>query len=116
MDIKQLFYNPSLLNDNDLAKLRNKIWWQNKMPFIGAAFSGFGYHVIITAVLRGNLNFKMIAAAASVGYFIGTGASEQMIVTMGTEDREVIREFDQRFLRHTLNVAGLASNHTSYKH
>lgn len=76
MDIKQLFHNPNLLNDNDLAKLRNKIWWQGKMPFIGAAISGFGFHVINTTALRGSLNLKMIAAAASIGYFIGSGASE----------------------------------------
>lgn len=86
------------------------------MPYVGAFISGFGFHVINTTALRGGNNFKMIAVAAAIGYCIGSGASEQMIVTTSTEDREVIREFDQRFLRHTLNVAGLASNHTSHKH
>lgn len=96
MDIKQLFFNPTLLKDDDLKRLRNKVWWQSKMPFIGAAFSGFGFHVINVTALRGATNFKFIAAAAAVGFFVGTGASDSMVSLMSTEDSEVMREFDLR--------------------
>ena len=59
-----------------------------------------------------------IAAAAAVGYVVGgygahyvSGSSLKKKI-----DNDIMAAFEQRFLRHRLNVAGYGDNAVSYRH
>jgi hypothetical protein len=54
-------------------------------------------------------------AGAAVGFIIGAnGANAYNGVLHRNFDREIVNAFDLRFIKHSLNVAGLTSNHTSF--
>jgi hypothetical protein len=117
MDLKQLFHNPDSLTDSELSKLRSKIRQQSWMPYFTGVFSGVFLGVIDNQLLGKSLCGKRILAGAAVGYLIGAnGANAYNTVLNRSFDREIVNAFDLRFIRHSLNVAGLTSSHTSLAH
>ena len=113
-----MFHDPDSLSDGELEQMRQKLTFQRYLPYYSAATAGFAFHVMSAQMFRTGLIPARIAAAAAAGYVVGGyGAHYASGSTLKKRiDSDIMRAFEERFLRHRLNVAGYGDNAVTYRH
>ena len=118
MDTKTLFHNPESLSEDELYQLRVKIQGQRR-----ACFYGWTGGVLITFVMSQGVYRNQVFSLGKIflggmaGYVIcANGVDRNSSLLKRDVDRDIVKAFDQRWLRSALSVSGLYTNHTSMGH
>lgn len=111
MDLKQLFHHPEDLDDSELAVLRDKIRFQQSLPYWSALFMGLSMRIVSPSCQPAR-----IGVAAAFGFWVGASSASTVTSNLWRRfDKDITRAFDERYMTRTLNLAGLGSNYTSEK-
>ena len=116
MDLKQLFHNPEDLDDAELAIIRDKIRFQQHVPYLSAFFTGLTMRIVDAHVFKSGARPLRIGTAAAFGFYIGATAANTIGSNMYRQfDKDIMRAFDERYLTKALNVSGWNTNYTGMK-
>ena len=117
MDTKTLFHDPDDLSDEELKSLRFKLTTQRQMPYFAAAFTAMSFHVLHSQMFRTGVLPVRITIAAAAGFMLGGYGAHSVngSILPRKFDKDIMLAFEQRFLKHSLNVAGYNNNSISLR-
>ena len=88
------------------------------MPYLSAAITAMTFHVLHSSMFRTGVLPMRLTVAALGGYMFGGYGASKMNGPMLSRplDRDIMLAFEERYMKHSLNVAGYNNNAISEGH